>query len=170
MSYKLVVFDLDGTLTLERSSWYLLARHFGSYQKSKNNMNDYTQGKIDYPEFMRKDIADWGKKVHLSAVKKVLDKIEVRPTARAVIRDLRATHTLAIATTALDLLATRVAADLDIAIVKCNRAISDNNGLLTGDVAFEVDLMNKDLVVKDLAEELGYNLSDCAAVGDSIYD
>lgn len=50
MKYKLVAFDMDGTLLAEENSWAKLHRYFGTYESSLKNMKDYEQGKIAYDE------------------------------------------------------------------------------------------------------------------------
>lgn len=72
MTYKTVAFDLDGTLVTEKSSWWKLHQHFGTYTQSLANMKDYEQGEIGYDEFMRRDIGLWKPRPHISTIKEVL--------------------------------------------------------------------------------------------------
>jgi phosphoserine phosphatase len=60
MGFKVVVFDLDGVLVEEPSAWWTLHHAFSTYEASKENLNAYNRGIIDYPEFMRRDISLWG--------------------------------------------------------------------------------------------------------------
>jgi phosphoserine phosphatase len=63
LPYKLVAFDMDGTLLTQKSSWGKLHRYFGTYELSLKNMEAYEQGKIAYNEFMRRDIMLWKPKL-----------------------------------------------------------------------------------------------------------
>ena len=56
-AYRLAGFDLDGTLLEEDSSWAAIHRFFGTTRESQQSLKLYSEGKIDYKEFMRRDIA-----------------------------------------------------------------------------------------------------------------
>ena len=59
MRYKLVAFDMDGTLVVVNSCWGVIHRHFGTQRGARENLRAYERGEIDYLEFMRRDIALW---------------------------------------------------------------------------------------------------------------
>ncbi|MCP8305171.1 MAG: hypothetical protein H3Z50_06890, partial [archaeon] len=59
--YKLIAFDLDGTLLVQKSSWSTLHEYFGTASIARQTFALYHQGMIDYAEFMRRDISAWPK-------------------------------------------------------------------------------------------------------------
>jgi len=171
MKYKLVAFDMDGTLLEERSSWWKLHRFFGTYKSSLKNMKDYEQGKIAYDEFMRRDIALWKPRPNITTIRRILLDYTLVPNAKHVINTLkeRKLH-VAIVTTGLDILANSVAAELHIPNVIANGLVLDENGYLTNRVIFEVDLFEKHKAFNKLVKKIGIPRSQCIAVGDSKYD
>ena len=60
---KLASFDMDGTVLEHNSSWVAIHRHFGTEHQGAASLRLYTEGKIDYREFMRRDIASWPPRV-----------------------------------------------------------------------------------------------------------
>jgi len=52
----LAAFDLDGTILQHESSWVAIHKHFGTTASGEASLKLYGEGKIDYREFMRRDI------------------------------------------------------------------------------------------------------------------
>lgn len=171
MTYKLIAFDMDGTLLTEKSSWWELHRYFGTYELSLKNMEAYEQGKIAYDEFMRRDIMLWKPKPHINTIKKVLLNYKYVPNAKYVLDILkRRKYHLALVTTGLDILANAVASELGISHVLANGLVFDKKGYLTEKVIFEVDLLRKEKALQELVEKIGIQRDECICVGDSKYD
>jgi phosphoserine phosphatase len=171
MVYKAVAFDLDGTLVTEKSSWWKLHKYFGTYDVSLKNMKDYEQGKITYDEFMRLDIGLWTPRPHISTIKKILLDYSLTPNSKFVTKILsKKGYRLFMVTTAPDVLANAVAAELHIQYVASNRFVFDEKGYLTQNVIFNVDLMKKEYAFNMLLSQADMECSECIAVGDSKYD
>jgi len=85
MRYKLIAFDMDGTLTEEDSCWGVLHRHFGTQEAARRHLKAYDRGEIDYPEFMRRDIALWKPVPTLEQVKRVLTPYRLAPNVERVV-------------------------------------------------------------------------------------
>jgi phosphoserine phosphatase len=171
MVYKAVAFDLDGTLVTEKSSWYKLHEHFGTYESSLKNMKAYEQGEITYDEFMRLDIGLWKPRPHISTIKEVLLSYNLTPNSKFVTKILKEKgYSLFIVTTAPNILADAVAAELNIPHVVSNGFVFDDKGYLTQNTVFNVDLMKKEFAFKTIISKIGAKCEECIAVGDSKYD
>lgn len=171
MKYKLVAFDMDGTLLTEKSSWWKLHRYFGTYESSLKNMEDYERGKIAYDEFMRRDITLWTPRPHVSTIRRVLLDYDFVLNARYVVNILiRRKYHLALITTGLDILANAVASELHIPHILANGLVFDKKGYLTPKVIFEVDLLRKEKAFNRLIHKMGISRHECVGVGDSKYD
>lgn len=171
MKYKLVAFDLDGTLLVGKSSWWKLHEYFGTIELSLGNMKDYEEGKIAYDEWMRRDIALWRPRPHITTIKKILLDYTLAPKAEHVIKTLRERKLhVAIVTTGLDILANSVASKLHVPNVMANGLVLDENGYLTNRAVFNVDLFDKHKAFIRLVKKIGIPRSQCVAVGDTKYD
>ena len=59
-SFQLVIFDLDGTLTQERSIWEYIHKQLGKwYGFAEEYQNQFLAGKISYEEFCERDAQVW---------------------------------------------------------------------------------------------------------------
>jgi phosphoserine phosphatase len=171
MRYKLVAFDLDGTLVEGKSSWWKLHEYFGTIEESLRNMKEYEEGKIAYDEWMRRDIALWKPTPHITTVEKILLDYTLAPKAEHVTRTLRNRKIrMAIVTTGIDILAKSVASKLGIPNIVANGLVPDESGYLTNRVIFNVGLFEKQKAFIKLVRKLGIPRSQCVAVGDSKYD
>jgi phosphoserine phosphatase len=171
MRYKLIAFDMDGTLVVEDSCWRALHVHFGTEEKARVNLEAYEKGVIDYPEFMRRDISLWQPLPTLEEIKEVLRRYELVPNVREVLGEIHARgYRTAIITGGIDVLAEEVARDLGIRHVMANGLEVDERGRLTGEGIFRVEPNRKDDVLERFAAKLRIGLEECVAVGDSKYD
>jgi phosphoserine phosphatase len=171
MKYKLVAFDMDGTLIEDDSCWGVIHRHFGTHAQAIANLRAYERNEIDYVEFMRRDIALWQPRPHISQIEKILEGLQPTPSVVDVIQEIRKRgYQLAMITGGIDVLAHRIAKQLGIPYVVANGLATDDRGYLTGEGIFHVEPCLKHETLAKLAEERGATLDECVAVGDSKYD
>ncbi len=169
--YKLIAFDLDGTLLVEKSSWNAIHEYFGTKPIARQTFDLYCKGIIDYKEFMKRDIAAWPKPLHISKISEILSNLNLREEAKEVVDAIhRRGVKTAIVSAGISLLANSVAKKLNIKHVYANELCVDENGFLTGDGIMRVDLMFKHLALIELVESLGLSLKECITVDDSIND
>lgn len=172
MKYKLVAFDLDGTLVDTDSSWSWVHRHY-----SVNNdaaLQDFLAGKIDDMEFMRRDIALWlskKEKIHISEIAELLAQIPIKKGASELFRFLKGKKICtAIVSGGIDILANKVAHELGIDFVMANGLEIDANGYLTGNGLLRVKLLEKGEALGGLARRLSVPNEKIISVGNSFID
>ena len=162
---------MDGTILEEDSSWVALHRHFGTTRMGKRGLKLYTDGKIDYTEFMRRDIASWPKNLAIDEVERILSKYRIRKEAPETVNRLKDFGAkVALVTSGIDILAERVAQDLGIDSWVANGLETTSSGRLAGTGIARVDPSRKDLAYLGLLSRLGIRRENTIAVGDTIYD
>lgn len=171
MEFELVAFDMDGTLVEEVSCWSKIHKEFDVLKDANKNFQAWNDGEIEYKEFMRRDIQLWNPNPHISEIKEILSDYRVFPEAVRTIEKIQEQgYETVIISGGIDVLAKKVAEDLNISHVRANGLETDDDGYLTGGEIFRVDPLKKDEVLIELAEELGIGTEKCVGVGNSIYD
>lgn len=166
----LVVFDLDGVLVKEKSSWISMHEHFGTKEQARENLDAYKAGKISYDEFMRRDISLWPR-AHADEVDSFLSGFTLAEGARETITGLKEKgYEVAIISAGIDILAKKVAKELDIPYVLANGLEFDRSGHLTGCGVERVALGKKEKALESLTKYLELEPKQCIAVGDSEWD
>ncbi len=167
--YRLVVFDMDGTIISGVNSWQCLHRHFGV--ENLTNLRDYLEKKIDYSEFMRRDIKLWQPPPHIDEVRSVLLNYELEPHAQYVTEKLLNWGLkVCIVSAGIDIRARDLGEKLGIKCTVANGLKTDRNGYLTGEGILRVELLKKEKALKRVAKIHGVKLSECVAVADSKFD
>jgi phosphoserine phosphatase len=170
-SILLAGFDLDGTILQHNSSWVAIHQHFGTEHLGAASLRLYTEGKIDYREFMRRDISSWPKGVRKSDIEGILAGYKIRKEAPGLLEELRSRGMkTAIVTSGIDILARNVAADLRMDYWVANGLRFDRQGRVMPEGVGRVDPTRKDLAYKRLLRKVGVTPDKTIAVGDTIYD
>lgn len=171
--YKVVVFDLDGTLIEHESSWVTLHRYFGATDHDVDaNMDAFMEGRIDYRQWMELDIALWeSRHPTLDHVEDAFRLVKVpQNTIDAVARLRAAGIKIYIVSSGIDVLAQSVGDQLGVDGVYANTLDADENGALTGKGTCAVDPLRKHEIVLEIAIREDVDTKDVACVGDTKYD
>jgi len=168
MKYQVVVFDMDGVLVKEDSSWITVHNYFKV--NNRDSFKKYLNGEIDYCEFMKRDIALWPR-VNIKTIEQIFNKTQPIAGAKDVIEELKARGFItALVSAGIDVLANKINRDLNLDYVFANKLNIDKEGNLIGTGQCKVELLRKDLVVTNLSRQLNIPLTKFVAIGDSKYD
>ncbi|WP_051275733.1 HAD-IB family phosphatase [Desulfovirgula thermocuniculi] len=167
---EMVAFDMDGTLTPVRSSWEYVHRRLGLWSElAVRYQEDFLAGRICYAEFCRRDAALW-RGMSRRRLEEVVREIPLRPLARELVRALKERGVkVVLISSGLDLLAERVAAELDLDGYVAN-GLAARNGHLTGEPVVRVShdepgKLKKDHLLSFVAR-YGCRREAVAAAGD----
>jgi len=169
MPIRLVVFDLDGTLTTHNSSWWRLHEVFGTHEEGQKYYDRYFAGEINYQQWADLDAGLWKGKP-LSEVERIADETRLVLGARETIQELKRNYIdVAILSGGIDLLADRIAKRLAIDYVMVNK-IQHENGTLTGEVEVIVGWGGKAEEIKQVFNDFNVAPEETAFVGDGRND
>jgi len=169
---QLVVFDMDGVLADTESSWTYVHRHFGV--NNDHSLRAYLDGEIDDWEFIRRDIDLWRKKdpaLSMDSVRRILADVPTMNGAEEAVAELRRRGIrTAIVSAGIDLLAQRLAVELEIDMFFANGFVADCAGRLTGEGVLNVRLAEKGEKVRMVADLLDIGREEVVSVGNSRFD
>ena len=163
-AYQLVAFDMDGVLVDMISSWHHIHECLGTDNTA--TAEAYRNGHIDSQEFMNRDLALWRPRHTRRDIASLFRHIDYMPGIHETMQLLStAGITTAIVSGGLDMLAERIADEVDIDHVLAN-GISPNmqHGIL------RVPPKKKDRALQDLSRQLNIHREHIVAVGNSKYD
>ena len=169
---QLVVFDMDGVLADTESSWTYVHRHFGV--NNDHSLRAYLDGEIDDWEFIRRDIDLWRKKdpaLSMDSIRRILADVPTMNGAEEAVAELRRRGIrTAIISAGIDLLAQRLAVELEIDVFFANGFVADCAGRLTGEGVLNVRLAEKGEKVRMVADLLDIGREEVVSVGNSRFD
>ncbi len=166
---RVVVFDLDGTLTPIDSLWRFLHDALGTWEQAKAGAQKYRRGDITYKTWAETDARYWAG-APLTQVTRILDGIPYREGVREVFSELRKREVRTVILSAgLSLLAEKAAKELGADLAIANELRTDN-GRLTGEVIVKVAVNGKEEIIERLASQFNVPLRDVALVGDRGFD
>lgn len=169
MDIRLVVFDVDGTLTQHSSVWWRLHELFGTTKEGRLYFDQYFAGEINYGQWADYDAALWtGKSV--ARVMEIVAATKLVHGVREAITTLneRGIKT-AILSGGLDIMADDIALRAGIEYVLTNN-LGHKDGVLTGTVENIVGWADKAKHIHTILEHFGMTLEETAFVGDGRND
>ncbi|MHA1270108.1 MAG: HAD-IB family phosphatase [Candidatus Helarchaeota archaeon] len=168
---KLVVFDLDGTLTREPNSWGLIHRKLGVIDEALKHAQLFYSNQIDYMKWAELDINLWIKKrANYYQLKKIIeDNIQPINGAEKTINILKRNNieTLVISS-GLSIICNYFKKVLNYDEFIANRLIFDDKKLLKG-IVVKVGF-NKGLILKEYLQNKKIPLDNVISIGDNIND
>lgn len=166
---RLVIFDLDGTITRFPNVWRHLHTKLGTWEFGKMHSQRYLDGEITYKEWAELDCALW-KGTKVDKLLEIVSRVEYFDGAAETIRRIKeAGMEVGIVSAGISLFAEKVAEDLGVKRVLSNHLVI-SNGVLTGDIETNVSLDDKPKIIRDVATSLGIPMSQVAVVGDNVFD
>lgn len=167
MKYKLIVFDIDGTITRHVSSWRYIHEKLGLWDVlAKKYQDQFLAGKISYRRFCELDAAHW-KGIEKSSLEKAFKSIKYSKNVKQVIKKLKRNgFKLAAISTGLQFITDRVKGELGFDYVTGNR-LNTRGSKLTGGVTINISHGAKGKTVRGILKKFGVKKSEMIAIGDS---
>lgn len=167
---RLVVFDMEGTLTAAPTVWELMHREIGTWEShGLKYWQQYCAGEIAYDAFARMDVAVW-RGAPVAALDRAVKGV---PLMEGCAQLLNALHShgvrTAIVSNGLLRMADRLVSEQGVSTAMANRA-HVRDGALTGELDILVPYEAKGHVTRRLMDAFGVGPTDTAAVGDSRAD
>jgi len=162
---RLVVFDVDGTLTKVVSSWQFLHERLGTWDRGKQYAEQFFRGTITYEDWAKLDASLW-RGLKLERVRQIVDSIPYTNGAQDVITVLRRNgFKVVLLSAGLSLVTERIEREIGVDGSFAND-LKVENGFLTGEVEVNVSVDNKDMVLLRMLKNFNLKIDECAAVGD----
>jgi phosphoserine phosphatase len=176
MNYKLVCFDVDGTLIDNvKFSWQIFHDYFDTDKvKREEAKNAFLKGKLTYPEWAEHDIAMWKEK---NAKKedffKALEKLKLMNGAMETLTELKKNGMkLAIISGSMNILLEKFIPNYSEFFddVFLSRIYFDEEGSIARVDPTEFDVDKKAVALKQIATRENIDLKECVFVGDYLND
>lgn len=164
------MFDLDGTLTREKSAWEYLHRRLGVWEGHAERYQEaFLRGEIDYPRFCQLDAAMW-KGMKINVLEEMLREVPLYEGIEDLVAYLKSQNIkLGIISSGLSLLAEwikeRYGFDFSVA-----NELGATDGVLDGTIRIHVHYDQKGKWVKEAKRRFRAKKEEVLAFGDSLGD
>jgi len=167
LKYRLIIFDIDGTITKHVSSWRLIHEKLNLWNKETSKYQDrFSAGKISYKRFCELDAACW-KGIDEKEIIKLFKPIEYSNNAKKYIKQLKKDgFKLAVVSTGLQYIPDIIKDELELDYVIANRLLS-RKGILTGKVEINITHGAKGKTVKDILKRFNLKSHQAIGIGDT---
>ncbi len=175
---RAVVFDCDGVLSDNGSSWQLIHRSFGTGTndggKHQKTLEMFLDGEISEEDFVSHDIELWREvspDIHRDDIMRCYSGVGLIEGARNVVEGLQKRGVfVAIVSSGVDIFVGAIANMLKVDDWVANGFEWDEDGWLLGGLPTRVSSHNKGIMVDKLARINGFEPSEIVSVGDSSTD
>jgi len=167
MKYKLIVFDVDGTITRHISSWRFIHEKLGLWDAlAEGYQEQFLAGKITYRKFCELDAAHW-KGIKEKKMRDLFKKVRYSKNVKKAVMKLKKEGFILVAiSTGLQFITDRIKEELGFDHVMGNR-LSVRRGVLTGGVRVNISHGAKGKTLRKILKKFGVRPSEMIAVGDS---
>ena len=170
-----VVFDCDGVLSDNGSSWQNIHNKFGtiSHNGSEHSkmLKKFLDGAISEEEFVEFDIRVWRSvkpDIHRDDIMRCYSGVELMEGAREVVAELQRRGVyVAIVSSGVDVFVGAIASMLKVDDWVANGFEWDDDGFLIRGLPTRVLTHSKGLMVEKLARINGFKMNEIISVGDS---
>jgi HAD superfamily PSPase-like hydrolase len=176
-SYRLVAFDVDGTLIGSRDGrvvWQFLNQRFGGdAEVNARRFRAYLDKKITYAEWVELDVGQWvaAGATREQIVEEILRRLYLLPGARETVETLNDRgFRLAVISGTIDLVLELLYPQHPFDEVFTNRIWFDDSGQIAGWEATPFDMEGKARALAQIAGRLGIDMSQTVYVGDNLND
>lgn len=165
--FKLVVFDLDGTLTRERSVWEYIHVRLGKwYGLAEEYQRQFLAGEITYQEFCERDAEVW-KGMRVEEMKQIIQTVPFHAGTEELISYLKEKGLkLSMVSSGLSLLADWVHQRFGFDYSVANDLLWED-GILNGKVRIRVRYDQKAEWVEKILRQFEVRPEETIAIGDS---
>ena len=174
--YKLVCFDVDGTLIDNVTfSWQIFHDYFQTHKHSRENARKkFLNGEITYKQWAEHDINLWKEKnANRQDFFKAIEHLKLMKGAMETLNELKKRNLrLAIISGSLNIILERFIPNYDdfFSDVFLSRIYFDGSGAISKVEATEFDMDAKTLALKKIAKREKIGLEQCVFVGDYLND
>ena len=173
-----VVFDCDGVLSDNGSSWQIIHHRFGTENdealSDNSNLDLFLDGKISEADFVEDDIRRWREvqpEIHKDDIIRCYSGFSLMDGARDVVDELQSRGVfVAIISSGVDLFVGAIASMLKVDDWAANGFEGEEGGWLVKGLPTKVPSHNKGLMVNKLVEINGFSPTGVVCVGDSSTD
>jgi phosphoserine phosphatase len=168
--FKLAIFDLDGTLTQERSIWEYIHKQLGKwFGFAEEYQKLFLAGRISYEVFCERDAQVW-KGMKVEELLEIIKTVPFHPGVDELIGHLKHKGLkLVMVSSGLSLLSNRVHQRYGFDYSVSNDLLHEN-GILTGKVKIQVYFNKKAEWVEKILKQFDVKSEEIIAIGDSIGD
>ncbi len=167
MKYKLIIFDIDGTITRHVSSWQLIHERLDIWDDMAIRYQErFLAGKISYKRFCELDAACW-KGLPEAKIANLFKPISYTKNAKNSIKKLKKLgFTLAAVSTGLQYIGEGIRDELSLDYLLTNRLLA-KKGVLTGKVDVNIIHGKKGKAVKDIQSLFKVRPGETICIGDN---
>jgi len=170
VKYKLIIFDIDGTITRHISSWRYIHEKLGIWSnRAFRYQEDFLAGKISYKTFCELDAAHW-RGISEKKIRAIFAKVRYSKNAARAIRRLKDRgFKLVAVSTGLQFMCDRIRREFKFDYTIANRLVT-RNGKLTGGVRVNLEHGAKHTILTHIYKKFDVKPHEVISIGDSAGD